>query len=219
MLLNSHNSERSNRRFALHTWSGGTNKSKPVKVLSGVLSTYCSNCPHQTHIYHRWCTVKIHSRCSRRWFSSGLIEKSKSLKLKIKIPPTPTPDLNSLQKNEVSTHTWTRTYARAFQDGDSGLCPGTTREDRSPPVSPWKGPCPLPPPARQPSPPEQHKARQAATPFTWHSPVVRALVWGLTADTWPPLRRGGTNSLNGFSFSMASEKRAGLRANTSRRAR
>lgn len=142
MLLNSHNSERSNRRFALHTWSGGTNKSKPVKVLSGVLSTYCSNCPHQTHIYHRWCTVKIHSRCSRRWFSSGLIEKSKSLKLKIKIPPTPTPDLNSLQKNEVSTHTWTRTYARAFQDGDSGLCPGTTREDRSPPCVPVEGPLP-----------------------------------------------------------------------------
>lgn len=142
MLLNSHNSERSNRRFALHTWSGGTNKSKPVKVLSGVLSTYCSNYPHQTHIYHRWCTVKIHSRCSRRWFSSGLIEKSKSLKWKIRIPPTATPstDLNSLQKNEVSTHTLTHTYGRAFQDGGSGLCLGTTREDRSPPCPRGRAP-------------------------------------------------------------------------------
>lgn len=51
MLLNSHNSERSDRRFALHTWSGGTNKSKPVKVLSGVLSTYCSNYPHIKHVF------------------------------------------------------------------------------------------------------------------------------------------------------------------------
>lgn len=59
-------------------------------------------------------------------------------------------------------------------------------------------------------------AASAASPdkaggsITWHSPAARVFVWGLTADTWPPLRRGGTNSLNGFSLSMASEKRVGL---------
>ena len=131
----------------------------------------------------------------------------------------PSTNLNSLQKNEFSAHIFTHTHACAFRDGGSGLCLGTTREDRTP-VSPQKGLCSLPPlplrrPPCQPSPPEQHDARQATAPFTWHSPVARVLVWGLTADTWPPLRRGGKNNLNGFSFSMVSGKRAALRADTS----
>lgn len=79
---------------------------------------------------------------------------------------------------------------RKVQDFVWGQAAGRTR-----------GTAPSPPaPAPQPPPPEPRTG-----PVTWHSPVARALACGFTADTCPPLRRGGTNNLNGFSLSMASE--------------
>lgn len=131
------------------------------------------NYPHQTCIYHRWCTVKIHSRCSRRLFYSVLIEKSKPLKLKLNMLP-PSTSLNSLQKNVFSAPAFTHTYAYAFQDGGSGFCLGTTRDDRSPLCPRGRAPAPF------------HRSRPAARSSAVASRATQGKAGGSTVYLTQP---------------------------------
>lgn len=100
----------SDRTFSLHTWSGRTNKSKPVRVSRWCISHLLFWITHIKCVYHWRCTVKIHSRCSRR-LSLVLIEKScKSLKLKFKVvlpPPPRSSNLKFAEKRVQRTHFYT----------------------------------------------------------------------------------------------------------------
>lgn len=192
-----------------------TDKSKPGRVFKWCTSHLLFWITHITHVFIIGGVELKHTADARE--DNSLWFWQKKVKSLWNVTP-PSTDGQSLQKSQFSWRAFRHTCA--FLDGGSTRAlPGDCWEGRSPRAPTGRALPPPSPPACPPSPPEQHKARQAAVPFTWHCPVARALVWGLTADTWPPLRRGGTNSLKGFSFSMASEKSASPRTSASWRAR